>query len=184
MPKNKVSQVLNAIILLSFVMALAFLIAIVVPKAWAIAIGIALVAITLFGLFTEEHFKIPQELREYGITLLLSIVICVGAGVSAFYVGGKFVPFFLCCSFAGLMGTVKWVVEKKWKGKSACQLFMDDFHLLPPVVDIAIIAFNVLDIVFGNGDLSVYTIVINGVLLLDAIIQVLTRSLFPNKAQS
>ena len=95
MQENRFSQILNAIILFSFVIAAASLISLVVPKVYGIIIGIALIAITIFGLFTEKHFNILQKIRDYGITLLLSIVICIGAFVSAFSVGEKFLPFFL-----------------------------------------------------------------------------------------
>lgn len=175
MRENSISRILDAIILFSYVIAVAFLISFIVPKAYGIVIGIALIVITLFCFFTEKHFNIPKELRDRGITLLLNIVIGIGAMVSAFVVGGKFLPFFLCCSFAGFVGIVKWIVDKKWKGKSVASILKDDFHLLPPGVDIAIIIFNVLDIIFGNGELSVSTIVINGVLLLDVIVQGITR---------
>ena len=139
MQENRFSQILNAIILFSFVIAAASLISLVVPKVYGIIIGIALIAITIFGLFTEKHFNIPQKIRDYGITLLLSIVICIGAFVSAFSVGENFLPFFLRCSFAGFVGIIKWVVEKRWKGKSIASILADDFHLLPPSVDITII---------------------------------------------
>ncbi len=176
MQENRFSQILNAIILFSFVIAAASLISLVVPKVYGIIIGIALIAITIFGLFTEKHFNIPQKIRDYGITLLLSIVICIGAFVSAFSVGEKFLPFFLCCSFAGFVGIIKWVVEKRWKGKSIASILADDFHLLPPSVDITIIILNILDIILGHGEFSILAIVINSILLLDIVIQTITKN--------
>ena len=96
--------------------------------------------------------------------------------MSAFSVGEKFSPFFLCCSFAGFVGIIKWVVEKRWKGKSIASILADDFHLLPPSVDIAIIIFNILDIILGHGEFSILAIVINSILLLDIVIQTITKN--------
>ena len=174
MQKNKVSQALNAIILISFVIAITYLILLIVPKVYGILIGITLIAITMFGIFTENHFNIPQEFRELGITLLLSIVICSCSVVSAVLVGGKYLPVFLCCSFAGFVGILKWFIEKKWKGKSLYSIFVDDFHLLPPSIDVAIIVFNILDGIL-HREFSIWTIVINSILLLDILLQAIIK---------
>lgn len=173
MEKTSIPKILNAIIIFSAVLGAAFLVSLFVPKAYGIAIGIVFIAITIFGFFTENHFNIPQKFRDVGLTLLLNIVLFIGAMVSAFVMGGKFVPIYLCCSFIGFVGIIKWIVEKKWTGKSIAAIIKDDFHLLPPIVDIAIITLNILDIIFGKGDLSVSTMVINSVLLLDILIQII-----------
>lgn len=175
MQKNSTSQILHDIIIFSFVMAIIFLISVFVRKAYGIAIGIVFIAITIFGLFKEKHCNTPQKLRDYGISLLLNILIFIGGIVSAFLVGDKFLLFFLCFSFAGFIGIIKWIVEKKWKGKSIASILKDDFHIMPPIVDIGIIILNILDIIFGKGDLSVFAIVINSVLLLDVLIQIIPK---------
>ena len=175
MEKTSIPQILNAIIIFSAVLGAAFLISLFVLKVYGIAIGIVFIAITIFCFFTEKHFNIPQKFRDVGLTLLLNILLFIGAMVSAFVLGGKFVPIYICCSFMGFIGIIKWIVEKKWTGKSIAAILKDDFHLLPPIVDIAIIIFNILDIIFWKGDLSVSTIVINSVLLLDILIQIIPK---------
>ncbi len=132
MRKNNISRILGSIIYFSFVTALAILISFVIPKSYGIVTGIVFIVITIFCFFTKRHFNIPQELKDPGMSLLLSIVVFIGTMVSAFMIGGRYTLFFLCCSLAGLSGIVKWFVEKRYEGKSIALILKDDFHLLPP----------------------------------------------------
>lgn len=175
MQENSIIKILNKVSILSYVIAFSYLIYILVPRAYGIAIGISLISFTIFCFFYEEHLKIPNEIRNGGTTLLLYILMCVGSVILAFFIGKKFLFFCICCSFGGFIGIIKWFIEKKWKKKSLSLLLKEDFHILPPQIDIAIIVFNILDIVFGKGDLSVFAIVINSVLLLDVIIQLIIK---------
>lgn len=73
MQENSIIKILNKVSILSYVIAFSYLIYILVPRAYGIAIGISLISFTIFCFFYEEHLKIPNEIRNGGTTLLLNI---------------------------------------------------------------------------------------------------------------
>lgn len=152
-------------------LSLAFLIYPAVPRIYGICIVLLDVVLYVACIALERQFKLLSQISQYQFPLLTNIILFIGGGVYIIIGPRELITFFLCVSLSGLFGIIYWIADKRYMDKSVTAVIKDEFHLLSPEIEFGILAMNALLLVFDIEKMSIATIVVNLLILVDAIIQ-------------
>lgn len=167
MQKNKI---FDSILTISYSLAIASLLYIAWPNLLGVILSLIVIALGIFSCFTERIFKIPSRFIVLHMTLLLNIFLLLSGSYLFFIIGGKLRPFYILIALSAALGIIFWIIGKRYAGKKMKQIILDECHLLPPPIELIIVALTIVDCII-NKTFATSTLIITLVWLIDAMSQ-------------